>query len=410
MNATSTTLDHRQFLFVPSSTFGPAPQMFTESKGKSGDSVLVLKDVPIFRTGTFSDMYGEEMTWEDSHISLMVQNFADLSSRKVLPDVPIRKGHPSMGFFGPPDGAAVMDGLVGYITETRFREETNPEDGLKYHYLFADFEIIDEVAQKKVKSGLWRNLSAEIGPTKSGNGAEFWPTLRGVAYVDFGAVKGLRLHSEEQGQYSTLMMEEGMSGTAQAPQNPNPAPPAPAAPAAPAAPQPPQPAQQFAAPATQSFSFQLGDRNCSDFGEVQQFITNLYSENKTLKQFQEETIKAGREEYAKSLVVSGKYAQQQEPEVIAYAQSLDATAFEAWKKINDAAPGLPIFQQYGQQTYTDPGVQNQQQAADAAKQQRVETLKGMVLSHSMANMAPDKIQKLASYQELMQLEPTFRLQ
>lgn len=404
MNAPSTTLEspHRQFLFMPSSTFGPAPQVFAESKNSAGDSVLVMKDVPIFRTGTFSDMYGEEMTWEDSHISQMVQNFEELQRRKILPDVPIRKGHPSMSLFGPPDGAAVMDALVGYITGARFREETNPEDGLKYHYLFADFEIIDEVAQKKVKSGLWRNLSAEIGPTRSGSGAEFWPTLRGVAYVDFGAVKGLRLHAQEQGQYSTLMMEEGMSGTAQgqpnqAPQNPNPAPPAPAAPAAPA----PAPQQQF--------SFQLGDRTCSDFGEVQTFITNLYTENQALRQFQEETIKTGREEYAKGLVRAGKYAQQQEADLVAYAQSLDAAGFDAWKKINDAAPVMPIMGQYGQQTYSDPGVQSQAAAADAAKAERISTLTGMVRNHQMANVSSDKIQKMASYQELVKLDPTFAL-
>lgn len=145
---------------------------------------LILEGVPVFRSGTFRDSMGFQHQWEVEHLSQMVDNFASLSTRGIVTSVPVRKDH--VGFL-----ESSLNSVIGYHTGIRTEERINPVDSVSYTYLLADMEIIDPDAIVRIESGLWRNLSSEIGTYITNAEAEYWPVYMGVAFVDFPAVEGL---------------------------------------------------------------------------------------------------------------------------------------------------------------------------------------------------------------------------
>lgn len=147
-------------------------------------NTLVLEGVPVFRSGTFRDSMGFQHQWETEHMTQMVDNFASLSSRGIVTSVPVRKDH--VGFL-----ASSLESVIGYHTAIRTEERVNKVDQTTYTYLLADMEIIDPDAITRIESGLWRNLSSEIGTYLTNAEAEYWPVYMGVAFVDFPAVEGL---------------------------------------------------------------------------------------------------------------------------------------------------------------------------------------------------------------------------
>lgn len=151
-------------------------------QGEGGN--LILEGVAVFRSGTFRDSMGFQHQWEAEHMSQMVDNHAALAGREILTNVPVRADH--VGFLD-----SSLKSVIGYCTNLRTEERMNSTSGEMCNYLLVDFEIIDEDAIKKIESGLWRNLSSEIGTYITNAEAEYWPVFMGVAFVDFPAVEGL---------------------------------------------------------------------------------------------------------------------------------------------------------------------------------------------------------------------------
>lgn len=151
---------------------------------KTGTSNLILEGVAVFRSGTFRDSMGFQHVWEVEHMTQMVDNHVALSGRGILAHIPVRKDH--VGFLD-----SSLNSVIGYNTNVRTEARMNTISGEMCTYLLADMEIIDEDAIKKIESGLWRNLSSEIGTYLTNAEAEYWPVYMGVAFVDFPAVEGL---------------------------------------------------------------------------------------------------------------------------------------------------------------------------------------------------------------------------
>lgn len=364
-------------------------------------TALIVEGKPIFRSGTFSDSMGYEHTWETLHINQMVDHAALLSSRDIFSDIPVRKGHPDWGgLFSEPVRNA-MDELIGYMSNLRSEERVNPTDGQTYTYLLADLEILEETAIKNIKSGLWRNVSAEVSTYVTNGNAEYWPVMYGVAYVDIPAVEGLKSqHSKAANQYS-IILEEDM-GTD------------------PTKPQPPVPgsdekdkpeekggagAQNHSAQQQAPISFTIGGKTTTDFAAVQRHITELENSNAAHEQFKKETLEAARTDFVKGLVASNKINATQEEATIEFAKAQTEENFEAWKSLMEGAPAMQITQPQGAGF-----AQNHEQVQDIdQKEERIDVLKGIVASHSAGRMSDEQVKQTASYKELVKLDPSFSL-
>lgn len=409
----------------------PAARMFKQNK--DGRSVLTLEGVPIFRSGTFRDSWGDQATWEDLHITQMVTNFDHLRASGVFADVPVRKGHG--GFLSDP-----MDSLIGYVTSLSTKKATSPVDGQTYSYLLADYDILDPDAQANISSGLWRNRSAEVGHFVSNAEAEYWPTLVGFAYVDIPAVEGLNFSasSGKLHEFGVYIAKNHKGDDGMATKDTNPAPPAaPQPPAPPAAPaEPPAeptaegtgpeveategdaqtntsggvvgplteadrvdvvPDNETAIPVTEpqsgpvfakhgeTFEFTISGIKTKDFSAVQKHIT-------TLETALAERDTAARNEFCDTLATRGVVLASNLDATKAFATSLSSEQFAAWKATQDAAPALKLFGQY--EVVTD------QQSGDAAE---FEIAVGIVEQHKRSNLKPDAIRETASYKKMVTL-------
>ncbi|QOP65341.1 capsid maturation protease [Gordonia phage Diabla] len=376
-----------------------------DDKSGNGGTVeaLIVEGKPIFRSGTFSDSMGIEHTWETLHMQQMVDHATLLSSRGIFEDVPVRKGHPDWGgLFSDPVRNA-MDELIGYMGNFRTEERVNPADGQTYTYLLADLEILEETAIKNIKSGLWRNVSAEISTYVTNGNAEYWPVMYGVAYVDIPAVEGLKAqHSKAANQFS-IILEEDMGST---PSNPN----------------PPVPAEQnttgeqnnqggsnHSAPAptpTPAFAFSIGGKQTTDFAAVQAHINGIETENASLKQFKQESVEAGRAAFVKSLVETNRVPATEEQKFLDYAKKQTDESFAEWKSMMEAIPVMAVATPQGAGFSQSP---DQTQQTDE-KAERIDVLKSIVSAHKMGNrMTTAQIMEQDSYKELLRLEPTFTL-
>jgi hypothetical protein len=380
---------------------GVQPKMHFK-KGEDENQVLVLSDVPVFRSGTFRDSMGYQMTWEDIHVDQMVAHFDMLRNRNIFSDIPVRDGHP--GFLV--SGQAGNGKVIGYHTAIRAEKRTSTHDNQEYTYLLAEYEILDPEAQRAIQSGLWRNRSAEVGRYVTNAEAEFWPVYQGVAYVDIPAVEGLNGFSKENGNVRFMMEEESMSTslvTPTAPVAPTP-PTAPAAPttdtaahAAPVAPETP------AAPAAHTFS--IGGQQTQDFGAVQAHITKLETENAAFARAAQEADELARTEFVNGLVTSNKLLATQLDGTLAFAKTLNQEQFAAWKATQEGTPTQPLLGQYGGTQPTAPAVTGQ---VDTAAQHAA-TLEAVVRQHARSGMSRDKIVQLGSYKELLTINPAFKL-
>ena len=224
--------------FMANGKYGAPQKQYTRNYTlPSGDTVTSLRfeGVPVFRSGTFRDSWGDQTTWTNIHTAEMISHFNYLKDQSIFPDVPVRKGHGS--FLSDP-----MDSLIGYIDNMTAQTMTSPVDGRKYSYLLADYDILDEEAQEKIASGLWRNRSAEIGTFVTNDEQMYSPTFMGFAYVDIPAVEGLNgafsktnpdfaieRGPKEQKYMATKSTDSSDDSTKSKPQAAPPPPPAPAA-------------------------------------------------------------------------------------------------------------------------------------------------------------------------------------
>lgn len=370
------------------STLGAETGIVQEwEKGPNGNDILILKRVPLFHSGEFSDSMGYERTWEEIHIHQMAANFAALKDTGIFPNVPVRKDHPS--FVG-----NILDNVVGYHRNLYVERLTNKADGQEYMYILGDLEIIDKDAQEKYLNGLWRSRSAEIGVYQTNNKAEFWPTFMGVAFVDIPAVEGLNFENQMRQHISTfsknntdiaLMMEERMEPATQ----------------------PPAPGNTADHGKTgPTFEFNIGGRKTCDFAAVQAHIDTLETRNAALENVQKEARDAARESFAKGLVAAGKILATKEADTVELCKGMTDEQFASYRSIMEDAAVAPVLGKYGHESVA-PGSQISPPANPQAD--RVDLLKSQVSMHRQSGKTVEQIKEFGSYKELIALEPTFVL-
>jgi hypothetical protein len=359
--------------------------------------VLIVEDLPVFRSGTFRDSMGYQHTWESIHMDQMAAHFKLLKDRHIFEDVPTRKGHP--GFL-----TNAIDEVIGYHTALRTETRNNPVSGEDEVYLLATFEVMDPDAIGKISSGLWRNVSAEVGSYLSNNETEFWPVYQGVAYVDIPAVEGLKSFNNHNGVGKTfsLMLDTDKEDAVTAPNlpNPNPAPPA-AGPVTPT---------DLAYHGRANFTFSIGGRQTNDFSQVQAHITQMEAQNSTYAAAAAEAKIANRKDYIKGLAegATPKILASQIPNIEGYALKMDDESWTAFQAAHDGMPALSSVSQHGNATTGGQQVNPSgstpvggQPTGDA----ELDTAIGILEMHSRSGMKADKIKATPSYAKVKAAKP-----
>jgi hypothetical protein len=386
MTAQTLSRDATRMVAFQSSVQLDAPGVRKYTKAAAGGkTTLVLENVPVFRSGTFADSMGYEHTYDDTHMSAMVANFDHLRAQKILEDIPVRAGHNSL--FGQP-----LDGVIGYHTGLRTEVRTNPVSGTDETYLLADYEILDPDAQSKIDSGLWRNLSSEVGYWSTNDKREFWPVYQGVAYVDFSAVEGLRFSksqpvSPDGHEFSILTEGATMPEATNSAPTPGVEPvepvvepvatppvPAPAEPVAPVVPaedeqdeneqppaappvaDPPAPADDFARSGG-VIAFRINGEDTRDFASVQAHITSL-------ENFRRESEREAVTNFVNGLATEGKILASAIPALQEFASSLSADQFSAWSKTQEALPKASLLGEFGVSNTAPADVQTAGEGAE----------------------------------------------
>lgn len=386
--------------------------LVTRSSARGG---LVVEKMAVFKAGTFKDSMGTQMTWEPEHLMQMVFNFDLLKSRGILPNVPVRDGHPSI--FG--GGGNV----IGYIDSLEYDQNSGR--------LLATYEVTEPDAVGKLSRGTYRARSSEIGMYETNDEALYWPVFMGFAFVDIPAVEGLYSKTKTDGAVVLVIEEDSVAtkknaehsggnvavledGTQvvdltqtdpEAPAAEVTEPEAPAAeatePEAPAAEvtdpaEPEAPAAEadepevngaaFSAPAG-AFTFTVGGQPTTDFAAVQRHIT-------ALEEFAKETKEENRKAFVASLASSNKITQPQVETLTALALSLDNTQYEAFRASYESAPTVPLLAAHSS------GVTNPDGDSDAAAAEERSILEERVRLHRQAGMTDEQIARTPSAQRL----------
>jgi hypothetical protein len=356
------------FFYLPDYMGFPAPTPHSKSEG----GPLVLDDVPVFRSGTFRDSWGEQHTWEPSDISSMVANFDQLRADNIVPHVPVRDSHKSLFSRG--------GEVVGWHTTLKAEERTSPVDGNKYNYLLASVEVTEPDAAGKVQRGTWRNRSAEVGRYTTNTDREIWPAYLGYAYVDLPAVEGLEgFEKSDKRQLYVFMSERGMIGMTVPTGGPTPpAPPTPGSGQQQASPPTPAPPQQFT----------IGGQATTDVAAVQAYI-------KTLETAQSEATAANRKAYVQRLAELKKITAPQIEGYEAYVVTLTADQYAAWVKLWDVAPVSSLLASHG--TQTSPPTPD---GGTTLAEQELKDAEDVVAMHKRAGTPREQLVKTNSYQKL----------
>jgi hypothetical protein len=399
---TTTTLANaaRRNVVLFSAAFADAKKSIQQRDGLNGvkHDVLVVEDLPVFRSGVFRDSMGFQHTWEPLHIDQMKANYDLLTARGYMPDVPVRRDHP--GFL-----TNVTGDVIGHHTGLRTETRTNPVDGSEQNYLLATFDITDPGAIDAISRGTWRNVSAEVGSWLTNNETEFWPTYQGVAYVDFSAVEGLKSFSNHNGvgkQFSLMLDGDDKEDAVTAPVLANPNPATPAAPAAPT---------DAAYHGRANFQFTIAGQPTNDFAKVQAHITSIEAQNATFAAAQAEAKESNRKAFIKGLAegATPKILASQIESIEGYALKLDDDGWTAFTKSYETVPALSTVSQHanatslGQQVNLNGQTPVPTQTGGADDQ--VEIWAGTVDMHSRSGMKPDQIKATASYKKLQAAKP-----
>lgn len=359
---------------------------------KTGSKVFSREKMPVFRTGEFKDSMGFSSKWTDMHLEQMVGHYNLLRASGVFADVPIRKGHGSL--FGDP-----IDSLIGYVTGLSLEKRTSYVDGNEYNYLLADVEIIDPDAQEKINSGLWRNVSSEIGMLEGNDGAEYWPVFKGFAYVDIPAVEGLKEFSKSHTEHRTII-----GGTMTETKTP----------VAGATPKGDGETKHAAPRNDFMFSIEKGEVTTHDYAKVQNYIKDLEGKNKSLadsvaehEKFKAELNEFARAEFVDSLVESGKILAPNKDEALEFAKGMSDDQFESYKKLMGATAPNTLTQDHSIQQDAPVG---SAATAEDAKKERIGVLREIVSAHKASNPNNmDFVKNTATYKELVELDPSFQL-
>lgn len=368
----------------------------------SGSGTKIVHGLRVFRTGTFTDMYGRTRTWESIHLDQMVAHFHLLRENGILPNVPVRIDH-----------TLSMADVVGYIVNL-YRDSTDID------FLSADVEFTEPDAFAQWERGTLRNRSLEIGEYEANTGASYSPSVLGLAFVDLPAVEGLYaknpqpailsryshfvadkeahnvditdprwpeaaryaqalLDWEKAANYAQALVDwESAANYAQAlvDQGNPPAPPAPTPPAGLPAP--------HARPA--AYNFRVGGQTVTDPTQVQAHID-------TLEAFRQETTNLSRRTFIEDLAKGGKIAATQVEAMSALSLTMSHEQYEAFRATYEAAPSTSLFAAHGAQPEPTPGSGNPTPGSLNEKDQHREVL----IQLRRSGMPDEKIKTTKSY-------------
>ena len=357
---------------------------------KNSDGSALVKQVEVFKAGTFRDSWGDQHTWLPEHLVQMVQNFNTLTANDIFPNVPARRDH-----------SASIDKVMGYVQALN-------TDGSK---LFADIHVTEPTDVDKLVRGTYRARSLEVGMYVDNSEAAFWPVVFGVAYVDMPAVEGLHTKSKEISYFSQIPQGEGNMGTqngtgttvddrppqttinvfgaGQANSTGDPAPitspPTPSAPTPPA----PVPTQTPAPTPGPTSAFRVNGAETVDFAAVQRHIDTL---ELVVKTTDDDTRKA----FVAALAKDNKIVAAQLAPMQAFALTLAPESYKAWAATFTGAPVLPLLQQHGGNTNPDAG------AGENPTEDKISVLKDTVAT--LHRIWPkEKVEKTDAFKELTAL-------
>ncbi|AKL88182.1 hypothetical protein GMA3_5 [Gordonia phage GMA3] len=382
----STATEDRILLFQ-SEQFSAVKKQSLSRFDRGDKSILAVKDVPVFRSGSFRDSMGFPHEFDDYAMESMVRNYDHLKAQGIFSDVPVRNGHPS-------PFRSRMQELVGYVTAMRTEKRTAPHDGSEYTYLIADFEIIDDDAQKNIESGLWRNRSSEIGTYVDNRENEYGPAFMGVAYVDIPAVEGLNGFSKADDRSDEkvhFIMEDQKMGDIITP---------------------PKPGEKT------PFSFSLGGQDgITDGKAVQEYINKIESERDDfqsnlkkvtterdrLQEFRDNIVNSEREDFVTSLVDSGKVLAPQKEQLVELAKGLSPEQFETWKGSYENVATQEVLENHGNSGQQKPN-QNADDQARKDYEDDVNTVKIL-----FGKMDAEKVKSTEAYKRVLEYDPKFVL-
>lgn len=320
------------------------------------DGTAIIRDLKMFKKGTFRDSWGEQTSWDATHLQQMVDNFAALSVSQIFAEPPARSDH-----------SRTIDKVFGYLLSIR-------TDG---EFIFTDVHVTKSGTIENFINGTYRNVSAEIGMYTTNDEMSYWPVVFGVACVDVPAVEGLYNKKNGQVSYFSQTPEQEAPMGAENSTTTTAAPPAnqggvtinlngsqltPDKPVAQYAvgdstmQQNPAPVVTLASVATtvipqSPFEFTMGGVKTTDFAKVQAHITALEAFEKTM-------IQKGRTDFVSELLANGKITKAQEADVTALATSMNDDTFAAYAKTYASAPKVRTLQQFGSELAdenADPG-------------------------------------------------------
>lgn len=381
----NSTLVQPQHYMFSSEAFSAAPEPTMRSferpaKDGSGNvKVLEMKNVAVFRSGTFRDSMGDQSTWSREDLELFVQGFNHLRTSGTLPDVPVRKGHRSYL------GHANMDGLIGYITGLRVHDKVASIEQQEYSFLVADYEILDSEAREKISSGLWRNRSAEVGSYLDNNDVIHGPAFLGFAYVDMPAVERLNEYANSQGAQLNfnLLTEEVM-------------------------PEAPKPAV-----IPEAAMFTIGGTQTSDPAAVQAYINGLETANgefsnqlTAMREAETQREFSSRAGVIDTLIGSNRMLAAQKDSTLALVGTMSAEQFSAWRAIQEAQPEHSLFERHGNAPQGD-GLPENRPNQQTPEEKAFATATGVVNSLVIGGASDEVIKQTPSYAALVAKNPAF---
>lgn len=372
------------------------------------DGSLSVKNVPVFKSGTFKDSWGDSHTWEPMHLNQMVSNFDMLKSGNIFPNVPARDGH--RGIFG--SGGAV----VGYHDGMSTTQAVDPSDGQNKTFLCADFTLTDPTAIQKWQNGTYRARSSEVGQYESNSAAMYWPVYMGFAFCDIPAVEGLFSQGASVPQF--LHEETSVTPEEKAAADKAAADKAAADKAAADAAYAAKTAEEKAAfdkavadkalfdkavadkaaadkavadAAAANREFSMNGQPTTDFAAVQAHITGLET-------FRNESLEQARKDFVTALGSNNKIAATQVESLTVHALSLDSKQWDSFKASWEAAPAAPLFGKHSS------GITNPSGEVPPKTDERT-VLEETIALHKRSGMSEENIKKTGSYQKLQALGP-----
>lgn len=320
---------------------------------RQDNDLALVRNLPVFRAGTFADSSGSIETWEVADLQEMVDNFTGL--KDVFPNVPVRLDH-----------SRSVQAIVGYL------------DGLRVDgdLLLADFTFTEPEAANRWERGTYRSRSSEIGYFETNEGEGHWPVFQGFAFVDIPAVEGL--YAKSSAPNTNFFTEAPMSTETTEVE---------------------EPVTETVATTTsntidftkplEAAKFTINGVETSDPAEVQAHIERMET-------FAREQTESARKNFAAKLVEDRKLTAPQEEAMADFALSLNDEQFSKLESVFSAAAVLPILEDHSAGAVTNP----EGEPVTTQLDQEIADAEDVVRMHERAGLTEEQVKETSSYQKL----------